>query len=410
MSQSRPALATARIDSAGVLDRPELQRLLAVLDCDGEEARVVGGAVRNALLGLPPGDIDIATTALPAETTRRAEEAGFRAAPTGIEHGTVTVVVDHHPFEVTTLREDVETDGRRAVVAFGRDFARDAERRDFTINALYAAADGTVIDLVGGLDDLAARRVRFIGSAHTRIREDYLRILRLFRFHSEYGEGPLDRDALSAAIALRGGLAQLSHERVRVELLKLLASRRAPETVEAIAECGFLDRLLGLVPDVRAFQAVARPDPILRLAALALRVREDAGLLAERLRLSNAEALRLSKAATLLEMLHGAQAPRSAHDWRLLAYRNGASALGDAVAIEAVRGADAASLAVAAAALAEPVPRLPWSGRDVVALGLAPGRAIGEALARAEALWIEADFPSDDATLSMIIRKAVPQA
>ena len=166
------------------LRAPPLSDVLRVLDRAGEEARVVGGAVRNALLGEPLGDIDIATTALPDEVIRRAEAAGFKAVPTGIEHGTVTVVAAGRPFEVTTLREDVETFGRHAKVAFGRDWKRDAERRDFTLNALSAARDGTIHDYVGGLADIAVRRVRFIGDPASRIAEDYLRILRFFRFHA----------------------------------------------------------------------------------------------------------------------------------------------------------------------------------------------------------------------------------
>src|SRR4051812_47651281 len=188
------------------LKEKPLADLLSVLDRDGEEARVVGGAVRNALLGLPHGDVDIATTAPPAEVTRRAEAAGFKGVPTGFDHGTVTVVIGGRPFEVTTLREDVETFGRRATVKFGRDWKRDAERRDFTMNGLSLSADGDVHDFVGGVEDLKARRVRFIGDAATRIAEDYLRILRFFRFHAYYGEGPLDAEGLHAAIVARGGL------------------------------------------------------------------------------------------------------------------------------------------------------------------------------------------------------------
>ena len=188
---------------ASLLATPGLETVFALLDRDGEEARMVGGAVRNALMGLPVADIDIATTATPDIVMQRAAAAGLRALPTGIDHGTVTLLVDHKPFEITTLREDIETDGRHAIVKFGRDFSHDAQRRDFTMNALYARVDGTVEDYTDGLADLAQRRVRFIGDAHQRIREDYLRILRLFRFHAAYGEGSLDADALHAAIVLR---------------------------------------------------------------------------------------------------------------------------------------------------------------------------------------------------------------
>src|SRR5437764_12973440 len=192
MTATKPA---AHLDAAWLREGAVAQ-LLALLDRDGEEARVVGGAVRNALLGEPHGDIDIATTAPPAEVIRRVQAAGFKAVPTGLEHGTVTVVAEGIPFEVTTLREDVETFGRHAKVAFGRDWRRDAERRDFTMNALSLARDGHIYDYVGGLADVAARRVRFIGDPAMRIAEDYLRILRFFRFHAGYGEGTPDPEGV----------------------------------------------------------------------------------------------------------------------------------------------------------------------------------------------------------------------
>src|SRR5579864_6278061 len=186
-----------------VLDAPWLKsgpaaRVLELLNGDGEEARVVGGAVRNALLDLPTGDVDIATTALPEEVIRRARAAGIKSVPTGIEHGTVTLVVDAKPFEVTTLREDTETFGRKAKVAFGRDWVKDAERRDFTMNGLSVDANGVVYDYVGGIADARARRVRFIGEPDQRIAEDYLRILRFFRIHAAFGIGEPDRDGTLA--------------------------------------------------------------------------------------------------------------------------------------------------------------------------------------------------------------------
>src|SRR3954469_6343644 len=236
-----------RLDAAWLRDAP-LRDLLAVLDGGGEEARVVGGAVRNAMLAEPIGEIDVATTALPREVIRRAQAAGFKAVPTGIEHGTITVVVHGQPFEVTTLREDVETFGRHAKVAFGRDWKRDAERRDFTMNALSAARDGTLFDYVGGLADVAARRVRFIGEPAKRIAEDYLRILRFFRFHAAYGEGVPDADGLAACIAGRSGLERLSRERIRMELMRLLAAKGALPALVVMAESGLLDRVLAGVP------------------------------------------------------------------------------------------------------------------------------------------------------------------
>src|SRR5262245_1461886 len=250
-------VAQRKLDVPWLIEAP-LAALLAALDRDGEQARVVGGAVRNVLLGEPHGDIDIATTAPPDEVIRRVQAAGFKPVPTGIEHGTVTVVIDSRPFEVTTLREDVETFGRHANVRFGRDWKKDAERRDFTMNALSAGAGGAVHDYVGGLDDLKLRRVRFIGDAATRIAEDYLRILRFFRFHAAYGHGAPDRDGVKACIAGRAGLAKLSRERVRMELLKLLLAKYASAALTTMSDAGLLLQVLGGVADLAAFGRITR--------------------------------------------------------------------------------------------------------------------------------------------------------
>src|ERR1700732_3267183 len=233
----------------GALDAPWLKsgptsRVLQLLNDNGEEARVVGGAVRNALLKIPIGDVDIATTAVPAEVIRRAKAAGIKSVPTGIDHGTVTLVVDAQPFEVTTLRQDTETFGRKAKVAFGRDWVMDAQRRDFTINGLSVDADGIVHDHVGGLDDIAARRVRFIGDPERRIAEDYLRILRFFRIHAAFGAGEPDRAGYLACVRARAGLANLSAERVRMEVLKLMVAEGAAGAIEAMADGGLLLRIL----------------------------------------------------------------------------------------------------------------------------------------------------------------------
>ena len=262
---------------------------------------MVGGAVRNTLIGEPPGDVDVATTARPDEVIRRVEAAGFKAVPTGLEHGTITVVIESRPYEVTTLREDVETFGRKAKVAFGRDWKADAERRDFTINALSVSPDGTVHDYVGGLADIAARRVRFIGDAATRIAEDYLRILRFFRFHSAYGQGAFDPASLHACIAARAGLDRLSRERVRMELMKLLVTRHAVPALAVMSEAGLLGPVLGGVPQLASFANMIKveaasgiaPDPARRLGALAVLVIEDAERLWQRLRLTNIEYERL---------------------------------------------------------------------------------------------------------------------
>src|ERR1700723_388425 len=244
-SRSRKMSDARVLDNAPWLTSGPTARVLALLNGDGEEARVVGGAVRNALLRIPIGDIDIATTAVPPEVIRRAKAAGIKSVPTGIEHGTVTLVVDAQPFEVTTLRQDTETFGRKAKVAFGRDWVIDAQRRDFTINGLSVDADGVVHDHVGGLDDIAARRVRFIGDPNQRIAEDYLRILRFFRFHAAHGAGEPDRAGYLACIGGRAGLATLSAERMRMEMLKLMVAQGVIGATTAMADGGLLLPILG---------------------------------------------------------------------------------------------------------------------------------------------------------------------
>src|ERR1700736_2025906 len=269
---------TRVLDDAPWLKSGPAARVLGLLNGDGEEARVVGGAVRNALLKIPLGDIDVATTALPDEVVRRAKAAGIKTVPTGIDHGTVTLVVEAQPFEVTTLREDTETFGRKAKVAFGRDWVRDAERRDFTINGLSVDADGVVHDHVGGLEDIAARRVRFIGDPNSRIAEDYLRILRFFRIHASYGAGEPDRAGSLACVAARAGLATLSAERVRMEMLKLVVAEGAAGAIVAMADGGLLQAILGGVTYAGPFLAMMAaervlglpPDPRRRLGALAV--------------------------------------------------------------------------------------------------------------------------------------------
>src|ERR1700730_10860190 len=275
---------TRVLDDAPWLKSGPAARVLGLLNGDGEEARVVGGAVRNALLKIPLGDIDIATTALPDEVVRRAKAAGIKSVPTGIDHGTVTLVVEAQPFEVTTLREDTETFGRKAKVAFGRDWVGDAKRRDFTVNGLSVDADGVVHDHVGGLDDVAANRVRFIGDPDQRIAEDYLRILRFFRIHAAFGAGEPDRAGYLACIRAREGLATLSAERVRMEMLKLMVAQGAAGAVAAMADGGLLLPIIGGVAYTGPLRAMVsaegtlgwKPDAIRRLGALAVAVTEDA--------------------------------------------------------------------------------------------------------------------------------------
>ena len=393
-------------DTATLRDAPWLTsgaaaRVLALLDRDGEEARIVGGAVRNALLGVAIGDIDIATTALPAEVVRRADAGGIKSVPTGIAHGTVTLVVDGRPFEVTTLRQDVETYGRKAKVAFGRDWRLDAERRDFTINALSVDAAGAVHDHVGGLADIAARRVRFIGEPDRRIAEDYLRILRFFRFHAAYGAGELDRDGYLACIRGREGLSDLSAERIRVELLKLLVAARADEAVVAMIDGGLLLRILGGVSypaTLRAMIAIERaldlvPDPMLRLGALAVAVTEDARRLGVRLRLTNGETRALDSMGHRWWRLAGMDADTA----RRRLYRLGEARFHDRVMLAWARSGQGPGDSYWRALVALPerwrAPAFPLKAADFIARGFEQGPALGHVLSLAEDAWLAAGFP-----------------
>ncbi len=406
--------APRRLDAPWLTEAP-LGELLAVLDGDGEEARVVGGAVRNALIGEPHGDIDIATTAPPAEVVRRVAAAGFKAVPTGIEHGTVTVVAAGRPFEVTTLREDVETFGRRAKVAFGRDWRRDAERRDFTINALSASRDGTIHDYVGGLADIAARRVRFIGDAAARIAEDYLRVLRFFRFHAAYGEGAPDPEGVAACVGGRAGLDRLSRERVRMEMLKLLRAKHAVPALAVMTETGLLEQVLGSVPQLASFAnmikleaALALPaDPVRRLGALAVAVTEDAERLRERLRLANSEHERLASMAEGWWHISSAWGER---EGRVLLYRLGRERFTDRVLLAWTRSpqgaADERWQALARLPQRWTPPSFPLRAADFLARGVPKGPRLGAALAAAEEAWIAAGFPTDRAAVAAIAAAA----
>jgi poly(A) polymerase len=411
-------MTRSQLSDAVWLRHGAVARLLAVLDGNGEEARVVGGAVRNALLELAIDEIDLATTAVPEEVVRRVTAAGWKSVPTGIEHGTVTVIVDGKPFEVTTLRQDVETYGRRAKVAFGRDWRLDAQRRDFTINALSVAADGTVYDYVGGIADIAARRVRFIGEASARIAEDYLRILRFFRFHAWYGASAPDAEGLHACILARAGLDTLSHERVRMELLKLFLARHAAPTLAVMAETGILGAVLGGVPWLASFENVVKVETVLgmeadatrRLGALGVWVKEDGERLAQRLRLSNAEAERLV-ALDLWWRMTPAAGDQTA---RALLYRLGPQAFTDRVLIAWSRApagaADAAWHALASLPQRWTVPVFPLKAADFMQRGIAAGPTLGRAIRLAEDAWIAADFPDERATLDVIAGRAANEA
>jgi len=403
------------LDDAPWLKSGPTARVLKLLNDDGEEARVVGGAVRNALLKIPIGDVDIATTALPTEVIHRAKAAGIKSVPTGIEHGTVTLVIDSQPFEVTTLREDTETFGRKAKVAFGRDWVRDAERRDFTINGLSVDAEGRVHDHVGGLDDIAARRVRFIGDPNQRIAEDYLRILRFFRIHAAYGAGQPDRAGILACIGARAGLATLSAERVRLEMLKLMVADGAAGAVAAMVDSGLLLPIFGGVAYTGPFEAMISaertlglaPDPVRRLGALAVAVTEDAKRLAMRLRLTNAETKALDSMGHRWWRLAGMDEATA----RRRLYRLGEGRYRDRLLLAWARSGGHADVASwrQLATLPErwSAPKFPLKAADFIARGVAQGPLLGQVLAWAEDAWLAADFPLDEPALKAIADQAV---
>src|SRR5216684_1297856 len=403
------------IDDAPWFKSGPAARVLELLNGNGEEARVVGGAVRNALLKISTGDIDIATTAVPDEVIRRAKAAGIKSVPTGIEHGTVTLVVDAQPFEVTTLREDTETFGRKAKVAFGRDWVRDAERRDFTVNGLSVDADGVVHDHVGGLDDILAKRVRFIGDPDQRIAEDYLRILRFFRIHAAYGAGEPDREGYLACIAARAGLASLSSERVRMEMLKLMVAQGAAGAITAMADGGLLLPIFGGIAYIGPFGAMIsaehllglRPDPVRRLGALAVAVTEDAKRVAMRLRLTNAETKALDSMGHRWWRLAGMDEATA----RRRLYRLGADRYRDRLMLAWARAGENSRHTpwreLARLPESWSAPKFPLKAADFLARGIAEGPALGQVLALAEDAWLAANFPLDETALDAIADQTV---
>lgn len=397
------------------LMRAETQAVLAAVEGAGHGARVVGGAVRNALIGMPVKDVDIATTAVPEDVIAIAKRSGLKAIPTGIEHGTVTVVSGHHAVEVTTLRRDIETFGRHARVSYTTDWAEDARRRDFTMNALYCDAQGEVHDPLGGYSDLAQRRVRFIGDAHDRIREDYLRILRFFRFTAEYASGEPDPAGLLASSALQGGLDQLSAERLRTEMLRLLAAPAAAPTLEVMERTGILARVVGtadvaLARALIAIEAASEraPDSLLRLGALAAAAPGRALLLRERLRLSNSEYERLAR----LGLPDTALEPgRGERDAKAFIYRHGADAFRDAVLLAFARSQASPSDGAWQTLLALPdrwnAPLLPVKGANLIEAGLAQGPAVGRVIRAFEDWWIAEGFPTEENVLAFALSRFV---
>lgn len=370
--------------------------------------RFVGGCVRNALRGAPVDDIDMATVLPPQEVSCALEDAGVRVAPTGVAHGTVTAVIDGEPFEITTLRRDVSTDGRNATVAYSEDWVEDSARRDFRLNAIYADRDGTIFDPQTGVPDALAGRVVFIGDADTRIREDYLRILRFFRFSAWYGATPIDAAGLAACAAGAAGLSRLSAERVWKELKKLFAAPDPHRALCAMGDSGVLREILpeAAAPDA-AFAALTADcdDPLVRLAKLLPRERGLVATTTKRLKLANAEAATLIAWAsdeTDLARLSAADPVERATTLyharpdavlaRLRHAQADATAAGDGPAVSRV------------AALSGFVrdwrkPAFPLQGRDVIAQGVSPGPGVGAALAALERRWVASGFTLSKAAL-----------
>ena len=394
------------------MSAPSTRAVIAALEAKGGPgcARFVGGCVRNALVGRPIDDIDIATILTPDEVMAALTQAGVRHVPTGLEHGTVTAVADGRPYEVTTLRRDVETDGRRAVVAYTTDWGEDAERRDFRLNALYMDGEGRIYDPTGeGVQDALAGRIVFVGDAETRIREDYLRILRFFRFRAWFGRGAADAAGLAACAALKDGLERLSAERVSKELLKLLAAVDPRQAVGEMAQAGALavilpearppDRLDALVGIQRGLGEV---DADLRLAALLPGDAEAAGAAAQRLRLSNAQRERLEAAAPADAEIGVSM---TAADARRRLYLLGARTFEDRLLLAWAEqgGEDEAWRGLLRLARDWTRPKFPLTGHDAAAAGLRPGPEVGRALRRVERFWIEHDFqPSREALLEQL--------
>ncbi|KAA0972049.1 CCA tRNA nucleotidyltransferase [Aureimonas fodinaquatilis] len=400
---------THRIEAAWLQDA-DLQALLAALGSDGEEARIVGGAIRNHLLGQPITDVDIATTAVPQETIRRGQAAGFKAVATGIEHGTVTMVRNSRAFEVTTLRFDAEPDGRRARVVFGRDWTVDAQRRDFTINALYADASGTIYDPVGGLADIESGTLRFIGEAADRINEDHLRSLRFYRFFAWYGQGRPDADAIRATARLKGELNGLSAERVWAELKKLLAAPDPSRALLWMRQAGVLSTILpesdkwgidAVHPLIEAERHFGwQADPLLRLMAIVPPDSQRLDALAKRLRFSKAEKNRLVEFAELGTL--PANLSETAFQAKL--YDGERQALQDRLQLDiAAMRAKLVQDPQALAMLPQLVHRLeqaqsfvpasfPLSGADLMAAGVPAGPQLGILMGQLRHSWIESGF------------------
>ncbi|MHC8510088.1 MAG: CCA tRNA nucleotidyltransferase [Rhodospirillales bacterium] len=397
---------TESVKSAPWLRAPETLAVLDALEAGGMPARFVGGCVRDALAGRKMTDVDFATPAPPEKIMELLAAAGLRCAPTGLKHGTVTAVSGGSGFEITTLRVDVKTDGRHAEVAFTDDWDADAARRDFTFNAMSADREGRVYDPFGGAADLAAGRVRFVGDARARVREDYLRVLRFFRFTAHFGAPPADTDALAACREAAALLDSLARERIRVELIKLFAAENPAEAAELMLETGAwgaldlpdadVKPLQGLLAAERAFETAPKRDPLLRLAAFCVVTEKDARVLAKELKMSNAEAARLA-ALSAAPSVH----PRlNKHDLAAALHREGADVILDRAMMGAAQDSqrarghkDAWERVFAAVEDWRRNPRVfPLRGEDVTAMGVPAGPRVGEILTAVEAWWVKLAF------------------
>jgi len=396
----------------GWMTAPETVQVMAALG----EARFVGGAVRNALLGAGVVDSDIAVPMPPGETLARLKAKGVKAIETGLEHGTVTAVAGHHAFEITSLRRDVETDGRHAKIAFTDDWAEDAARRDFTINALYASASGEIFDYATGVEDLIAGKVRFVGDARSRIAEDTLRVLRLFRFHAWYGKGEIDAEGLRAAAEAKDKLKTLSAERVAKELLRLLEAGNPAPVLRVMAATGILSELLPGALQLPRLERLAELDAdnffprdgILRLAALLPDGDEAAHAAADALKLSNADRTRLEQALNGEKIAVQLSAP----DARRLLYRIGVARFKDKVLLEwagAPAGRPGAWRMLLDMAASWQRPRFGLTGRDVMQAGVPEGPDVGRILAQVEDWWIGGDFAADEGALRDRLKAAIDQ-
>ncbi|MDP3495895.1 MAG: CCA tRNA nucleotidyltransferase [Hyphomonadaceae bacterium] len=400
----------SRLDPQPWMTSTAARRVMDALnDARPDCARFVGGCVRNALLGEPVADIDIATQLVPELVQKVMIAAKIAVHPTGIDHGTLTVVADHQPFEVTSLRQDVETDGRRAVVAFTDDWALDAQRRDFRMNALYANTSGDVFDPTGGgLDDIANRRIVFVGDPETRIREDYLRILRFFRFQAWYGRTVPDAAGLAACARLRSGLADISAERIWTETRKLLAAPQPLAALDAMESTGVLDQLFIESNGLKLLRKLVgldmregfTPDPMVRFLALFWKDAAAVHDVANRLKMSNDERHRLNWAVQHDTPLWGGV---TAHEIRAALYVSGAQTIRDRLMLEWAGDESPDWAEVLAVVDNWQRPTMPVTGADLLQRGLAEGPTIGAVLRKLETAWIESDFTLSQADLLALL-------